>query len=251
MLMKLRHIRSCNLLFTHTKNFRQFRKFTDITNPVRLIFIGAPGSGKGTQANIIHEKYELCHLSTGDMMRELDPNSDLGKTVGKMMSAGSFIPDEIIVDLIKDNLISPKCKSGFILDGFPRTMTQAAKLDEMLNAAHQKITAVIEFDVGDDILIHRLSGRIYHPASRRIYNKWTKPPLIPGRDDITGEPLVEREDDKEETVRVRLNSFHKSTKPVINHYRSTGDLYSINADRPIDIIASEVEQIIVGSSKIN
>lgn len=198
----------------------------------RVILIGPPGCGKGTQSPVLKRENCLCHLATGDMLRAaVTAGTDMGKEAKKIMDAGGLVSDEIVIGIIKDAIDEPQCRKGFILDGFPRTVAQAQKLDEMLATRHQRINGVINFEISDDKLIPRISGRLIHPASGRSYHKLFNPPKTAMKDDITGEALIQRSDDNEATAVKRLDSFHKQTQPVIEYYRSKGTLRSINADQ--------------------
>ncbi len=182
---------------------------------MRVILLGSPGSGKGTQARFITEKYNIPQISTGDMLRAaVKAGTPLGKEAKKVMDAGGLVSDDIILGLIKERISQPDCKNGFLLDGFPRTIAQAEGLDAM----GVDIDYVIEIDVPDEDIIKRMSGRRVHLESGRTYHIEYNPPKIEGLDDVTGEPLVQREDDKEETVRKRLEVYHQQTKPLVEYY---------------------------------
>lgn len=182
---------------------------------MRIILLGSPGAGKGTQARFIAERFNIPQIATGDMLRAaVQSESSLGKQVKEIMDRGELVTDEIMIALVKDRISQPDCKKGFLLDGFPRTIPQA----EALKAAHIRINHVIEINVDDEEIVHRLSGRRFHPVSGRTYHIDYHPPKIFGVDDITGEALIQREDDKEETVRKRLEVYHAQTKPLIEYY---------------------------------
>ncbi len=182
---------------------------------MRVILLGSPGSGKGTQARFITEKFNIPQISTGDMLRAaVKAGTPLGKEAKKVMDAGGLVSDDIILGLIKERISQPDCKNGFLLDGFPRTIAQAEGLDAM----GVDIDYVIEIDVPDEVIIKRMSGRRVHLESGRTYHLEYNPPKIDGLDDVTGEPLVQREDDKEETVRKRLEVYHQQTKPLVEYY---------------------------------
>lgn len=187
---------------------------------MRLILLGPPGSGKGTQAQFIMERFGIPQISTGDMLRKgILEKTDLAKELKSLMDAGRLIPDDLIIELVKERIKKPDCANGFLLDGFPRTVNQAEALMQM--GVH--IDKVIELEVPDNEIVARLSGRRVHPASGRIYHTVNQPPLRPDHDDETGEPLIQRDDDKEETVRHRLEVYHKQTRPVSNYYISLAD----------------------------
>lgn len=184
---------------------------------MRIILLGSPGVGKGTQAKFICEKYNIPQIATGDMLRTaVRTGSKLGKTVKKIMQQGKLVPDEIIITLVKERINHPDCKNGFLLDGFPRTVPQA----QAIMKAGINIDYVIEINVPDEEIVKRLSGRRVHPDSGRIYHIIYNPPKHEGIDDITNEPLIQREDDKEETVRKRLQVYHEQTEPLVNFYRN-------------------------------
>jgi adenylate kinase len=182
---------------------------------MRAILLGGPGAGKGTQANFIKERYGIPQISTGDMLRAaVKEGTPLGLEAKKVMESGGLVSDEIILGLVKERIQQADCKNGFLFDGFPRTLAQA----EALKTDGVKIDCVIEVDVNDEEIIRRMSGRRAHLASGRTYHVIYNPPKIEGKDDETGEDLVQREDDKEKTVRERLRVYHEQTEPLINYY---------------------------------
>ena len=190
---------------------------------MRLILLGAPGAGKGTQAAFICQKFGIPQISTGDMLRAaVKAGTPLGLAAKKVMDAGHLVSDDIIVGLVKERLQAPDCARGYLFDGFPRTIPQA----DAMKAAGVKLDYVLEIDVPDEAIIERMSGRRSHVASGRTYHVKFNPPKVPGRDDVTGEELVQREDDKEETVRKRLDVYQAQTRPLVAYYSdwaATGD----------------------------
>ena len=183
---------------------------------MRVILLGAPGAGKGTQARFITEHYKIPQISTGDMLRAaVKAGTPLGLKVKETMASGGLVSDETIIALVKERIEQDDCKNGFLFDGFPRTIPQA----EALKNANVKIDSVVEIDVADEEIVSRLSGRRVHEGSGRVYHIEHNPPKQEGLDDITGEPLVQREDDKEETVRKRLEIYHSQTAPLVNYYQ--------------------------------
>ena len=182
---------------------------------MRLILLGAPGAGKGTQAKFICEKYGIPQISTGDMLRAaVKAGTPIGIEAKKVMDAGGLVSDSIIIGLVKDRLLQEDCKGGYLFDGFPRTIPQA----EAMKSANVILDFVLEIDVADSEIIERMSGRRVHLASGRTYHVKFNPPKLEGKDDVTGEALVQRDDDKEETVKKRLEIYHSQTKPLIDYY---------------------------------
>ena len=182
---------------------------------MRLILLGAPGAGKGTQAAYICHKYGIPQISTGDMLRAaVKAGTPLGLAAKKVMDSGALVSDDIIIGLVKERLTQPDCAKGFLFDGFPRTIPQA----EAMKNAGVMLDHVLEIDVPDAAIIERMSGRRVHAASGRTYHVKFNPPKVEGKDDATGEPLIQREDDKEETVRKRLDVYQKQTRPLVDYY---------------------------------
>lgn len=182
---------------------------------MRIILLGAPGAGKGTQAQILKDKFNIPQISTGDMLRAaIKANTKLGLEAKQFMDSGALVPDQLIIELVKERIQDSDCMQGFLLDGFPRTIPQA----EAMKEAAITIDMVIEIDVPDNVILDRLSGRRTHLASGRIYHIHNNPPKIQGKDDVTGEDLVQRDDDKEETIIKRLKVYHSQTKPLVDYY---------------------------------
>ncbi|KAJ4306832.1 adenylate kinase [Collariella sp. IMI 366227] len=198
---------------------------------IRMILIGPPGAGKGTQGPKIKEKFNCCHLATGDMLRsQVAKKTPLGREAKKIMDAGGLVSDEIVIGMIKEELDHNKeCKGGFILDGFPRTVPQAEGLDKMLRERHQSLQHAVELKIDDELLVARITGRLVHPASGRSYHTTFNPPKKDMTDDITGEPLIHRSDDNVEALKKRLLTYHKQTSPVVDYYKKTGIWKAIDA----------------------
>jgi adenylate kinase len=184
---------------------------------MRLILLGAPGAGKGTQANFIKEKFNIPQISTGDMLRAaIKAGTELGMAAKKVMDAGGLVSDDIMIGLVKNRLQEADCANGYLFDGFPRTVAQAdAMKDNGINVDY-----VLEIDVPDDMIVERMSGRRTHPASGRVYHTKFNPPKVADIDDVTGEPLVQRDDDKEETVMKRLAVYHNQTEVLLGYYNN-------------------------------
>jgi adenylate kinase len=182
---------------------------------MRLILLGAPGAGKGTQATFICQKYGIPQISTGDMLRAaVKAGTPLGLQAKGIMASGGLVSDDLIINLVKERITQPDCANGFLFDGFPRTIPQA----DAMKAGGVKLDHVLEIDVPFDAIIERMSGRRSHPASGRTYHVTFNPPKVAGQDDVTGEPLIQREDDKEETVRNRLDVYSAQTRPLVDYY---------------------------------
>jgi len=209
------------------------RKSKTSTESIRMILMGPPGAGKGTQAPKIKEKFCACHLATGDMLRsQVAKKTQLGREAKKIMDQGGLVSDEIMIDMIKNELENNKeCANGFILDGFPRTVAQAERLDSMLEAKKQKLQHAVELQIDDALLVSRITGRLIHPASGRSYHKIFNPPKESMKDDVTGEPLIQRTDDNAETLKKRLSTYHEQTAPVVAYYQKTGIWKPIDASQ--------------------
>ncbi|ABE58214.1 MULTISPECIES: adenylate kinase [Chromohalobacter] len=183
---------------------------------MRLILLGAPGAGKGTQAQFICERFDIPQISTGDMLRAaVKEGSELGLKVKEIMNSGGLVSDDIIIALVKERIAQPDCANGFLFDGFPRTIPQADAMKE----ANVKLDHVLEVAVDDEEIVTRLAGRRVHPGSGRVYHVDYNPPKEEGKDDVTGEALIQRDDDREATVRNRLSVYHEQTEPLVQYYR--------------------------------
>lgn len=216
---------------------------------MRIILLGAPGAGKGTQAQLIMQKYGIPQISTGDMLRAaVKAGTELGLAAKKIMDAGGLVSDDIIIGLVKDRITHPDCKNGFLFDGFPRTIPQA----EAMIQAGVNIDHVIEIHVDDAEIIERLSGRRTHAASGRVYHVKYNQPKVAGKDDVTGEDLVQRDDDKEETIKKRLEVYHTQTKQLVGFYQKLAAAGNANAPKyvkiegvgPVDEISARVFSIL-------
>lgn len=213
---------------------------------MKIILLGAPGAGKGTQAQFMMNKFGIPQISTGDMFRAaIKAGTELGKQAKALMDEGKLVPDELTVALVKDRLAQPDCANGFLLDGFPRTIPQADALKE----AGIKIDFVLEFDVADEVIVERMSGRRVHQPSGRTYHVVYNPPKVEGKDDITGEDLIIRPDDKAETVLERLAIYHKQTKPLIEYYTSEAKAgntiyHRLDGTQPVEAVSNELNKLL-------
>lgn len=202
---------------------------------MRLILLGPPGVGKGTQAAFIKEQFHIPQISTGEMLRHaIASESPLGRQVKQIVESGHLVTDDIMITLVKERIQAADCAKGFLLDGFPRTIPQA----EALRENHIHLDYVVEIRVPDEKIIERLSGRRMHPASGRVYHIRFQPPQRPGLDDVTGEPLIQRPDDHEETIRERLHVYHQQTEPLIGYYKNLAAMYQTPRYIEIDGIGS-------------
>lgn len=208
---------------------------------MRLILLGGPGAGKGTQAGFIKEKYGIPQISTGDMLRaHIKAGTELGVAAKSVMDAGGLVSDDLIISMVKARLTEADCQSGYLFDGFPRTIPQA----EAMKVAAVPIDVVVEIAVPDEEIIRRMSGRRVHLASGRTYHVIFNPPKVAGRDDVTGEELIQRDDDKEETVRKRLEVYHKQTRPLVDFYSAWHASGDVKAPRYVKVPGiGKVEEI--------
>jgi adenylate kinase len=210
---------------------------------LNLVLLGPPGSGKGTQARLLAERYQLPHISTGDMLwDEVANGTGLGGTVHSDLDRGELVSDRVMSGLILQRLDRDDCARGFILDGYPRRLGQAELLDGILAELGRRIERVMLLDVPDDVIVARLAGRLVHPRSGRSYHEVYDPPAVAGVDDATGEAIEQREDDREEVVRDRLRIYHEHAPEVVEHYRNRGQLIVIDGNRSIDEVFAGIDR---------
>lgn len=213
---------------------------------MKIILLGAPGAGKGTQAQFIMNKFGIPQISTGDMFRAaIKAGIELGKQAKALMDEGKLVPDELTVALVKDRISQPDCANGFLLDGFPRTIPQA----DALKDSGVKIDYVLEFDVPDEVIVERMSGRRVHQASGRSYHIVYNPPKVEGKDDVTGEDLIIRADDKPETVLDRLAVYHKQTSPLIDYYQAEAkagntQYFRLDGTQKVEAVRQKLDKIL-------
>lgn len=213
---------------------------------MRIILLGAPGAGKGTQAQFLMGKFGIPQISTGDMLRAaIKAGTELGLAAKKVMDEGKLVSDELIIGLVKERIAQADCENGFLLDGFPRTIPQADAMKEAgINVDH-----VIEFDVDDEVIVERMSGRRVHPGSGRVYHLTYNPPKVEGKDDETGEDLAIRPDDQEDTVRKRLGIYHEQTKPLVDYYSAEANLgnckyHKLDGTAPVENVSNELATLL-------
>lgn len=215
---------------------------------MKIVFMGPPGAGKGTQAEKIVEKYQIPHISTGDMFRKaIKDQTELGMEAKRYMDQGALVPDHVTIGIVKDRLSESDCKSGFLLDGFPRTVDQAKALDEILTSLDSKIDYVINIDVDLDILKERLTGRRICRSCGATYHMVFNPPAVAGVCDKCGGELYQRKDDNEETVGNRLDVYVSQTKPLLDYYSLAGNLVNINGQQSIDLVFAEIQDVLGGN----
>ena len=210
---------------------------------IHIILLGPPGCGKGTQSQKLIREFGFVQLSTGDMLRAaISKGTEIGMQAKSIIDKGKLVSDEIVIGIVRERIFSTECECGYMLDGFPRTLAQAEKLDQILSDRNQKIDVVLRLCVPDDMAIRRIAGRRFHITSGRSYNIEFNPPKIEGRDDITGEKLMQREDDKEEIVQSRLNTYHELTEPLVRYYQKQGILKAIDGTSSPENIYAEIKQ---------
>ena len=210
---------------------------------IQIILLGPPGCGKGTQAQKLINEFGFVQLSTGDMLRAaISKGTEIGVEAKSIIDKGELVSDEIVIGIVREIIFSKECERGYMLDGFPRTLAQAEKLNQILSDRNQKIDVVIRLCVPEDILVRRIAGRRFHIKSGRSYNIEFNPPKIEGKDDITGEKLVQREDDKEEIVESRLKTYYELTEPLVEYYKKEGLLKEIDGTGSPEKIYTEIKQ---------
>ena len=213
---------------------------------MRIILLGAPGAGKGTQAQFLMGKFGIPQISTGDMLRgAIKAGTEMGIAAKKVMDAGQLVSDDIIIGLVKERIAQADCASGFLLDAFPRTIPQA----DAMKDAGVKVDYCLEFDVPDDVIVERMGGRRVHPASGRVYHIVYNPPKVEGKDDETGDDLSIRDDDKESTVRDRLGIYHTQTKPLVDYYQAEAaaghcGYHKFDGTQPVDNVSAQLAELL-------
>lgn len=204
---------------------------------MKLVVLGAPGAGKGTQANLLCKHYNIAHISTGEILRSNIRNkTKLGLQVEECINAGNLVPDELVIEIVKQRINEQDCKNGFLLDGFPRTVHQA----DILGSFVTDINAVIEIDVADDIIINRMSGRRVCPNCDKVYHVEHNKPMVENVCDICGTPLIQRKDDNAETVIARLKLYHEQTQPLIDYYKSNDLLISFDGNQDVKVLSQKI-----------
>lgn len=207
---------------------------------MQVVFLGPPGAGKGTQARLLHERFGLAQISTGDILREnLARGTELGKEAEGYMQRGQLVPDELVIGMIDQELLGVRA-GGFIMDGFPRTVPQAVALDALLARRRAPLDAAVLFKGDRSALVARLASRWTNPRTGRTYNALTNPPKVAGIDDVDGGPLVQREDDRPETVSKRLEVYDRQTRPLVEYYRKAGKLVEVDALAPVEAVAKKI-----------
>ncbi|HNZ77409.1 MAG TPA: adenylate kinase [Bacilli bacterium] len=215
---------------------------------MRLLIIGAPGAGKGTQAALIKEYFAIPHISTGEMFREaISQQTEIGLEAKKYIDKGDLVPDSVTIELMRERLLKDDCKKGFLLDGFPRTIAQAQALDEMLEKLEIKLDAVLNVDIDDKILIDRIVGRRTCSVCKENYHITNKKPKVEGICDVCGGKLIQRADDTEETIKNRLRVYHQLTKPVLDYYAKQGLIKTISGRENIEEIFMKVKHLLGGN----
>jgi adenylate kinase len=210
-----------------------------------VIFLGPPGAGKGTQAKLLARRYQVPHLSTGDMFRDhVGRGTELGRQAKPIMERGDLVPDEIVLGMVEERVSQPDCANGFVFDGFPRTLVQAERLDEILARKRFGRPLVVHFVIGRDALLRRLTGRRTCSIGGEIYNIFERPPKTPGRCDNDGGELVQRPDDRPEVIAERLAAYARQTEPLVEYYRQRGSLADVNGGAEVEVVGRSLLQIL-------
>ena len=208
---------------------------------MNVIMVGPPGAGKGTQGPAIKDELCICHLATGDMLRDaVSKGTELGIKAKGVMARGELVSDELVIGLFQENMNAPECERGMLLDGFPRTTVQAEKLDAMFAAQGKRVDRVVEFKVNDAVLVERIEGRRIHKASGRSYHVKFNPPKVDGKDDITGDALIQRPDDNKDALVTRLNAYHTQTTPILDFYQKQNKLVSVDAMQQMNRVKDDI-----------
>ncbi|XP_954152.1 adenylate kinase, putative [Theileria annulata] len=206
-----------------------------------FVFLGPPGSGKGTQSHILKNSHCYCHVSTGDLFREaIKSGTPLGLKAKEFIDKGLLVPDDLTLSLVQERINSPKCRRGFLLDGYPRNISQAKDLGKLLKSVGKKLNGVFSFNASDEVIEKRVVGRLVHPGSNRVYHKVFKPPKEEGKDDLTGEPLITRKDDSPDIIRKRLEVYKKETAPLVEYYNNENLHHSVNANNSVESITKVI-----------
>ena len=224
-------------------------KFHDILsileNDMRLILLGVPGAGKGTQSKRLAQHLDIIQLSTGDIFRSaVSQGSKLGLQVQSILDSGKLVEDHLVLDIIQERILQDDCQKGYLLDGFPRSIPQAAGLDQILSQQNQAVHLVIHLVVQDDIVIKRITGRRVHVTSGRIYHVDFNPPQVINQDDLTGEPLIQRKDDQEHVIKQRLQTYHEQTIPLIDYYQKQNKLVKIDGVGELDEVFERIKSVL-------
>lgn len=208
---------------------------------MKIVLLGPPGAGKGTQAKLISEKYSIPHISTGDIFRKnISEKTKLGVEAKRYMDNGQLVPDQVTIDIVKDRLSKDDCKEGFLLDGFPRTVKQAEALDEFLNENHNKIDAALLIDVEEKFILERMTGRRVCPSCGASYHIRFNPPKVEGKCDACGSDLIQRKDDTEATVKERLDVYNQQTQPLVDYYKNQNTLLKVEGTKEINQVFDEI-----------
>lgn len=211
---------------------------------IRAVLLGPPGAGKGTQSSRMTKYFNVCHLATGDLLRaEVGRGTQLGKEIKRVIDAGKLVEDDLVIKMVKSNLDSPQCANGFLLDGFPRTVRQAEKLEVLLEGRKQPLDGVVEFAIDDALLVRRICGRWFHLSSGRSYHEEFNPPKVPGIDDVTGEVLIRRSDDNPEALKKRLATYHRETMPLVDFYKTRNLHRVVDASQKTDVVFNGIKKI--------